>query len=99
MDVAWLMMQHPTANDYVVGTGKSYSVKEFLKIAFEEAGLGDYKKYIQIDPRYYRPAEVNDLVADATRTYRILKWKPKTTFRELVSLMVHADLKKYAVEK
>ncbi len=99
MEAAWRMMQYSTPNDYVVGTGKSYSVKEFLKVAFEEAGLGDYKKYIQIDPRYYRPAEVNNLIADAARTYHILKWKPKTTFKELVSLMVHADLKKYGVEE
>lgn len=98
MEAAWRMMQHSKPDDYVVGTGESHSVKEFLKVAFQEAGLGDYKKYIEIDPRYYRPAEVNDLIADAARTYRLLKWKPKTTFRALVSLMVREDLKKYGVE-
>lgn len=99
MEAAWRMMQHKVPGDYIVGMGESHSVKEFLQVAFKEAGLGDYKKYVKIDPRYYRPAEVNDLIADAAATYKILKWKPKTTFKELVSLMVAADLKKYGLKK
>lgn len=93
MEAAYLMMQQPKADDYVIGTGESHSVREFLKIAFQEAGLGDYKKYIKIDPRYYRPAEVNHLVADATKAQKILDWKPKTKFKDLIKIMVRADLK------
>ncbi len=92
MEAAYLMMQHSKPDDYVVGTGESHSIKEFLQIAFKEAGLGNYKKYIAIDPRYYRPAEVNDLIADASKAKRKLGWQPKTDFPSLVKLMVQHDI-------
>lgn len=92
MEAAWLMMQQPKPDDYVIGTGESHSVQEFLEIAFQEAGLGDYKKYVEIDPRYYRPTEVNNLIADAKKAKRILGWKPKVKFKDLVKLMVKADI-------
>jgi GDPmannose 4,6-dehydratase len=92
MEAAWMMLQQSKPNDYVIGTGESHSIKDFLKIAFKEAGLGDYKKYVAIDPRYYRPAEVNDLVADFSKARKKLGWKPKVTFEKLVKIMVQADL-------
>lgn len=98
MEAAYLMMQQPKADDYVIGTGESHSVREFLELAFKESRLGDYKKYIEIDPHYYRPAEVNHLVADAKKAKKILGWKPKTKFKDLVKIMVRADLKKFSKE-
>ena len=91
MEAAWLMMQQPKPDDYVIGTGETHSVREFVELAFQEAGLGNYKKYIGIDPHYYRPAEVHNLVADAAKAKKILKWKPKTKFADLVKIMVKAD--------
>lgn len=88
----FLMMQQPRSDDYVIGTGESHSVKEFVEEAFRVAGLGDWKKYVEIDKHYLRPTEVNNLIADAGKARRILKWRPKTTFKELVKKMVEADL-------
>lgn len=91
-EAMWLMMQQPKPDDYVIGTGETHSVKEFAELAFKEADLGDYKKYVEIDPRYYRPAEVHNLIADPRKAKKILGWKPKTTFRSLVKTMLAADL-------
>ncbi|KKS24962.1 MAG: GDP-mannose 4,6-dehydratase [Candidatus Jorgensenbacteria bacterium GW2011_GWF2_41_8] len=93
MEAAYLMMQYSVPDDYVVGTGESHSIHEFLEIAFKEAGLGDYKKYVVIDPRYYRPAEVHNLIADTAKVKKVLGWKPKTNFIQLVKIMVGADIK------
>lgn len=92
MEAAYLMMQQKKPDDFVIGTGESHSIREFLEVAFKEAGLGDYKKYIGIDKRYYRPAEVDNLVADISKAKKILGWKPKTTFETLVKIMVKADI-------
>ena len=92
MEAAWLMMQQPKPDDYVIGTGETHSVKEFVELAFKEAGLGDWKKYVEIDKRYYRPSEVNSLVADATKAKRTLKWLAKTKFKDLVKIMVRNDI-------
>lgn len=92
MEAAYLMMQQEKPDDYVIGTGKSHSIREFLKIAFDVAGLGDYRKYVAIDPRYYRPAEVHNLIADTSKARKKLGWKPKTDFKSLVKTMVHADI-------
>jgi len=86
-----LMLQQDEPDDYVVGTGETHSVREFLSAAFERAEL-DWQKYVEIDPQYYRPAEVDLMVADASKAERKLGWRPQTTFRELVSLMVDADI-------
>ena len=93
MEAAWLMMQQPKPDNYVIGTGETHTVREFVELAFKEAGLGNWKKYVEIDPQYYRPAEVNYLVADATKAKKVLKWQPKTKFKDLVKIMVLADLK------
>ncbi len=96
MEAAWLMLQEVKPSDFVIGTGESHSVREFVEEAFKAAGLGDWKKYVEFDARYVRPSEVNDLVADTKKARRILKWKPKTKFKELVRLMVAHDMKRYA---
>ena len=94
MQVAWLMMQQSKPDDFVIGTGEVHTVREFVELAFKEAGLGDYKKYIEIDPQYYRPAEVHSLIADISKAKKILGWKPKTRFKDLVKIMVSSDLEK-----
>ena len=86
----WLMLQQDEGGDYVVATGETHSVREFLETAFGCAGL-DWREYVKIDPRYYRPAEVDLLIGDASKARRVLGWQPKTTFAELVRIMVRAD--------
>lgn len=92
MEAAYLMMQQPKPDDFVIGTGEAHSVREFVELAFKEADLGDWKKYVEIDKKYYRPAEVNELIAGITKAKKILGWKPKTKFRDLVKIMVKADI-------
>ncbi len=89
----WLMLQHNTPDDYVIATGETYSVREFLDEAFSYVGL-DWRDYVEIDPWYYRPAEVELLVGDASKAKRVLNWSPKMPFKELVRLMVDADMAK-----
>jgi GDPmannose 4,6-dehydratase len=88
----WLMLQHDAPDDFVVGTGDSHSVKEFAELAFAYAGL-EWDRYVKVDERYFRPAEVDDLRADMSKAEAVLGWRPKTTFDELVRLMVDADIK------
>jgi len=95
VEAMYLMLQQNKPDDYVVGTGESYSVKEFVKEAFRFAGISDWEKYITIDPRFKRPAEVPDLKANAKKAEKALGWKPKVPFKELVKMMVEADLKRY----
>ena len=92
VEAMWLMLQQPEGDDYVVATNETHSIREFLDVAFEHAGL-DWKKYVEIDPRYYRPAEVDLLIGDATKAKTKLGWEPKTKFADLVKLMVDADMK------
>ena len=87
----WLMLQKKKPTDYVVGTGKTYSVKEFVKIAFNHVGL-NYKDYVKKDKRLFRPAEVDLLKADFSKAKKELRWKPETSFKELVINMVDSDL-------
>ena len=87
----WLMLQQEGPDDYVIATGETYSVQDLLEEAFSHAGL-DWRKYVEIDPWYYRPAEVDLLVGDASKARKKLNWMPKTTFKELVHLMVDADM-------
>ena len=89
----YMMMQHGKPDDYVLATGKSYSVKDFCKLAFEEVNL-DWKKYVEIDKKFFRPSEVDYLIGDSLKAKKILKWKHKVKFSDLVKLMVHSDLKK-----
>ncbi|NOZ73079.1 MAG: GDP-mannose 4,6-dehydratase [Chloroflexi bacterium] len=87
----WLMLQQDTPSDYVLATGETHTVGEFVRIAFEHVGL-DWQKYVVIDPRYYRPAEVDLLVGNPAKAKRELSWKHSVSFQELVRLMVDADL-------
>jgi GDPmannose 4,6-dehydratase len=86
----WLMMQYDEPDDYVLGSGETHSVKEFLKIAFGTIGL-DYKDYVVIDPRFYRPVDVNLLHADPTKARTILNWKQTIGFGEMIDMMVQSD--------
>ena len=99
MEAAWLMMQQPTAEDYVIGTGQSHSVRDFVEAAFTHAGVSDWEKYIEIDPRYFRPTEVVSLIADISKAKKLLGWEPKTAFTDLVHLMMDADMKHYGTKK
>jgi GDPmannose 4,6-dehydratase len=87
----WLMLQQEEPDDYVIATGETHSVREFLEEAFGYLDL-DWHPYVEIDPRYFRPAEVDILVGDASKARRKLGWEPKVTFKELVRIMVDADL-------
>ena len=91
MEAAWLMLQQPRADDYVVATGEAHSVRELLDEAFGYLDL-DWRAYVETDAKYLRPAEVNSVVGDAAKARRVLGWRPRTSFRELVRMMVDADL-------
>jgi GDPmannose 4,6-dehydratase len=88
----WLMLQQPQPDDYVIATGESHTVREFLQRAFEHVGL-DWEPYVALDARYMRPSEVDHLRGDASKAERLLDWRPRTTFAELVTLMVDADIR------
>lgn len=91
VEAMWLMLQQDRPEDFVIGTGETYSVKEFVEAAFTYAGL-DWRNHVEIDPRYFRPTEVDVLRADASKAKRQLGWEPRVTFCELVAIMVDADL-------
>ncbi len=97
MDCAWRMLQLDEPGDYVVGTGESRTIKEFVDAAFGYARL-DPDEHVVIDPRYFRPTEVDDLVADSSKAKRVLGWTPKVKFKELVKIMVDADMKLLGVK-
>jgi GDPmannose 4,6-dehydratase len=94
VEAMWLMLQQDEPSDYVVGTGKTWSVRDLCQIAFDSVGL-DYRDYVVQDERFFRPAEVDLLVADPRRAHEKLGWKPKVSFSELISMMVDADLKRH----
>jgi GDPmannose 4,6-dehydratase len=98
VEAMWLMLQQSEADDYVVGTGETYAVREFAEKAFAHVGL-DYRDYVKIDPRYFRPAEVDLLLADPSKAKTKLGWQPKVGFDELVKRMVESDLELAAREK
>ncbi len=94
-----LMLQHDKPDDYVVATGQAHSVKELVELAFKHAGMGDYKQYVEIDPKFERPAEVPHLCGRSDKAQKALGWKPKVSFEELVKMMIEADLKRYEDKK
>jgi len=91
VELMWGILQQDSPGDYVVGTGESHSVREFVEEAFSYVGL-DWKQYVAVDPRYFRPLEVDSLLADISSTRNRLGWQPKVTFKELVRIMVDADM-------
>lgn len=91
VEVQWRMLQEDTPDDFVVGTGESYTIQEFVEEAFSYVNL-DWHDYVKIDPRYFRPTEVDELRADTTKAKNVLHWEPKVGFHELVRIMVDADV-------
>jgi GDPmannose 4,6-dehydratase len=89
----WLMLQQDGPDDYVIATNETHSVKEFLEVAFQHVGL-DWQKYVEIDPKYFRPAEVDLLIGDASKAKKKLGWAPRTKFEELAKLMVDEDVRR-----
>src|SRR3989344_4423593 len=92
VEAMWLMLQQDKPDDYVIATGETHTVREFLEEAFKYAEM-DYKKYVEFDKRYLRPAEVDLLIGDPSKAKKQLGWKPKTTFKQLIKIMVDADIK------
>jgi len=88
----WMMLQQDAPDDYVIATGESHSVDEFLTLAFEKAGLGDFRQYVRHDPKYFRPAEVDLLIGDPSKAEKKLGWKREVGFDQLVDMMVQHDI-------
>jgi GDPmannose 4,6-dehydratase len=93
VEAMWMMLQHHTPDNFVIGIGETHSVREFCKLAFDYVGL-NYEDYVVQDPRFYRPAEVDLLISDPTRAKTELGWQPKISFKELVEMMVESDLQR-----
>lgn len=98
VETMWLMLQQDKPDDYVIATGQTHSVREFLDEVFGYLDL-DWQKYVEIDPRYYRPSEVDFLLGDPSKAMKALKWEPKVTFKELARMMTDADMKLAEDEK
>lgn len=96
VEAMWLMLQQDHADDYVISTGATHSVREFIEAAFSFAGL-DWREFVKIDERFVRPAEVDLLIGDPSKAKKVLGWTPKVTFRGLVEMMVQADLERQGV--
>jgi GDPmannose 4,6-dehydratase len=97
VDAMWRMLQRDKPDNFVIGMGEDHSVREFCEIAFGHVGL-DYKEFVVQDDRFYRPAEVDLLIADPSKSRSVLRWEPSVSFRELVTMMVDADLKRLGSE-
>jgi len=97
VEMMWKMLQNDEPEDFVIGTGEAHSVREFVEEAFSYVGL-NWEDYVKIDPRYFRPTEVEVLIADSTKVRKKLGWKPKIKFKELVKIMVDADMRKVGLE-
>jgi len=94
----WMMLQQSTPDDYVVGTGRTCSVRQLCEVAFSCVGL-DYREFVAQDERYFRPAEVDLLVADATKARDVLGWSPEVAFEQLIEMMVEADLARHSAKR
>jgi GDPmannose 4,6-dehydratase len=97
VEAMWMMLQHDEADDFVISTGEAHTVREFAELAFARVGL-DWERHVEVDPSYYRPAEVDYLLLDSTKARRVLGWRPTTRFEDLVELMVDADVELLADE-
>jgi len=98
VEAMWLMLQQDTPDDYVISTGETHSIREFLDVAFNYVGLSNWEQFVGQDERYMRPAEVDYLRGDSTKAREVLNWKPRTSFKDLVEIMVESDIKKYRKE-
>jgi GDPmannose 4,6-dehydratase len=92
VEAMWLMLQQPQGGDYVIATGETHSVRDFVEAAFARVGIDDWSRHVRQDPRFMRPAEVDLVVGDASLAREVLGWKPTVSFRELVEMMVDSDL-------
>lgn len=92
VEAMWLMLQQDSPGDFVVGTGKSHSVRDLVELAFKCVGIHDWQKYVVVDPKLLRPADVNRLLADPTKANMVLGWRPRVSFDQLVQMMVQADI-------
>lgn len=92
----WLMLQQSEPDDYVIATGRTHHVRDFVRIAFEAAGLGNYEQFVKVDARFIRPAEVDLLIGDPSKARKQLNWEPKVSFEDLVARMVEADIARLA---
>jgi GDPmannose 4,6-dehydratase len=92
VEAMWLMLQQPKADDYVIATGESHTVRELCEQAFGHVGL-DYRQFVEVDPKYFRPTEVDFLLGDPSKAVKALDWKPRTSFKALIGLMMEADVK------
>jgi GDPmannose 4,6-dehydratase len=92
VEAMWLMLQQPVADDYVIATGETHSIRDFLDAAFRHVGIEDWTPYVRQDARFMRPADVDQLIGDAGKAREVLGWKPRVSFDELVAMMVDADL-------
>ncbi|MBX3090961.1 MAG: GDP-mannose 4,6-dehydratase [Cryobacterium sp.] len=99
VDAMWRMVQQPEADDYVVSTGHTHSVRSFLDVAFNHAGISNWDKHVYQDPDFFRPAEVDLLVGDASKAKEVLGWEPKVSFEDLVRMMVDSDLERERATK
>jgi GDPmannose 4,6-dehydratase len=93
VEAMWLMLQQPAADDYVISTGVTTSVREFCRLAFEHVGL-NYERYVQVDPEFFRPAEVDVLLGSPEKAQQKLGWRPRTDLKTLVAMMVEADVRR-----
>jgi GDPmannose 4,6-dehydratase len=92
VEAMWLMLQQDSPDDYVISTGETHSVREFIECAFKFAGIDNWEKYIKIDPKFYRPAEVDVLRGNSNKANTVLNWHPKTSFEDMVKIMVVSDM-------
>lgn len=99
VEAMWRILQHPEPEDFVIGTGESHSVGELCEAAFRNIGIKNWRDYVEIDPRYYRPSEVENLIADAKKAKEKLGWEPKVKFEELVKRMLVHDLKQHGLNE
>jgi len=98
VEAMWLMLQQDKPDDFVIATGETHSVREFTQKVFEKLGL-DYTKFVTIDPRYFRPTEVDVLLGDASKAKQKLGWQPRIGFEDLIDIMIAADMEQAEKEK
>ncbi|MEO7349749.1 MAG: GDP-mannose 4,6-dehydratase, partial [Terrimesophilobacter sp.] len=92
VDAMWRMLQHPTADDYVIATGVTHTIRELLDVAFARVGIDDWSTYVSYDKQYERPAEVDLLIGDPSKAKEVLGWEPTVDFRQLIEMMVDSDI-------
>jgi GDPmannose 4,6-dehydratase len=94
VEAMWLILQQDTADNYIISTGETHTIREFLEVAFNHVGIADWEQYVHIDPRYARPAELFTLQGKSDKARKLLGWEPKVKFEELVKMMMDADMKR-----